>query len=348
MARFPQFGAFLPTFLQPDGPSPRRAVLDFARKAEQVGFDSIWVTDHLLRATLFYRVPWLEPLSVLHMASSATERVKLGTGILIIPLRHPVILAKEIATLQELSEGRFILGAGTGWFDGEYTAVGRSKRDRGTLTDEILELVDLLLTRGSVSYEGRHFRLQDISVEPRPATRPPFWIAGGSQVPREESPEKPRLAETVMRRILRGDGWMSRPTALPEQIEADWTQIRDRLEARRGGRGDFVVSHENFVHVVDTDDREKAVEVQREAFTAIMGTERPFEYFDTVYLTGTPEEIVDRLEARVRAGVEYIMLHPLVADPGQLELWWDLVVQPLQSRMEEVGSATTRGDDGTV
>jgi alkanesulfonate monooxygenase len=325
-------GAFLPTFLLPDGPPRGQLVLDFAREVESLGFDSLWVTDHLLRATRFYQAPWLEPLTALTYAAAVTERVRLGTGILILPLRDPVLLAKELCTLDDLSGGRFILGAGTGWSENEFAAVGRSKRHRGRLTDEILDLLELLMTRESVTYEGRHFQIEDVSIDPRPAVRPPFWIAGGSQFAHEASPETPVLVDPVLRRIERGDGWVARPTALPEQIREDWARIEPAIRARERGWDGFVVSHENFVHVVDTDDREKALEAQRAVYTALMGTERPFEYFEAVYLTGTPAEIVDRLAARVAAGVRYLMLHPLVADPSQLELWWNLIVKPLRQR----------------
>lgn len=326
-----EFGAFLPTFIQPDARSRRTALLDFARRAEALGFDSVWVTDHLLRADQFYAVAWLEPMSVLKFVAAVTDRVRLGTGILIVPLRDPVLLAKEIASLQDLSGGRFILGAGTGWHEKEFTAIGRKKAHRGSLTDEILEIVSQLLADQAVTFEGRHFRLDDVSIEPH-VERPPFWIAGGSQVARPESPEKPELDERVLRRIVRGDGWVTRPTAAPEQIRGDWAQIRPRVRESRGRRSHFIVSHENFCHVVDTEDRDKALAVQREAYSQVMSANRPFEYFQRVYLTGTPDDMVKGLWARAEAGVEYFMLHPLVADPEQLELWLDLIIRPLRER----------------
>jgi probable F420-dependent oxidoreductase len=334
-----EFGAFLPTFIQPEGPPARTVLLDFARRAEALGFDSVWVTDHLLRADQFYGVAWLEPMSVLKFVAAATDRVRLGTGILIVPLRDPVLLAKEIATLQDLSDGRFILGAGTGWHEKEFTAVGRSKLHRGSLTDEILDIVSRLLAEDAVTFEGRHFRLEDVSIEPH-AKRPPFWIAGGSQVAREESPEKPELDHRVLRRIVSGDGWVTRPTAAPEQIRDDWAKIRPVVEGSAGKRSHFVVSHENFCHLVDTEDRDKALTIQREAYSGVMSAHRPFEYFQRVYLTGTQDDIVESLWARADAGVEYFMLHPLVADPEQLELWQDLVIKPLLQRSNARGRST--------
>jgi alkanesulfonate monooxygenase SsuD/methylene tetrahydromethanopterin reductase-like flavin-dependent oxidoreductase (luciferase family) len=133
---------------------------------------------------------------------------------------------------------------------------------------------------------------------------------------------------------VRGDGWVTRPTALPEQIEADWAVIHPALAEAGVDLDRFVVSHENFCHVVDTDDEDEALEAQRNAYARIMSDERPFEYFQQVYLTGTPPEIVDRLVARARAGVRYFMLHPLTSDPEQLEAWWDLIVGPVRRAFE--------------
>lgn len=326
-----RFGAFLPTFVEERGVEGRR-LADFARKAEELGFHSLWVTDHLLKATRFYRLSWLEPLTALTQAAAVTERVLLGTGILILPLRHPVLLAKQIATLDLISGGRFVLGAGTGWFDREFEAVGRSKRERGRLTDEVLELVSRLLTEPSVTHHGRHFRLSDVSIEPRPPARTPFWIAGGSQVPKDGSPERPHLADAVLRRIARWEGWIARPTALPDQIGRDFATIRGAVEGRERGWDGFVAAHENFVHVVDTTDHEEALTVQKERFAAVMGTERSFDYLSSVYLSGTPDEIVERVWERIEKGIEYVLLHPLAVDPGQLELWHDLVVDPIRKR----------------
>jgi hypothetical protein len=138
----------------------------------------------------------------------------------------------------------------------------------------------------------------------------------------------------VLRRIVWGDGWVTRPTAAPEQIRDDWAQIAPNVRGPAPGRSPFVVSHENFCHVVDTQDRDKALAVQREAYSHVMSGHRPFEYFQRVYLTGTPDDMVEGLRARAEAGVEYFMLHPLVADPEQLELWHDLIIKPLRERSD--------------
>jgi alkanesulfonate monooxygenase SsuD/methylene tetrahydromethanopterin reductase-like flavin-dependent oxidoreductase (luciferase family) len=132
MSDVSRFGVFLPSYIwEGDGPERARGIKEFARTVEDLGFDSLFITDHMLAAKRFYSVSWLEPLAALAVAAGVTERVRLGTSILIMPLRNPVMLAKELATMQFLSENRMILGAGVGWNEFEYAAVGVKKSERG-------------------------------------------------------------------------------------------------------------------------------------------------------------------------------------------------------------------------
>ena len=110
-----ELGVFLPSFLLPGAGREHAAqIRRFAARAEELGFASLFITDHLLTATRFYRVSWTEPLMTLAHAAAVTERVRLGTSVLVLPTHNPVVLAKEIATLQHLSGDRFIYGIGTG------------------------------------------------------------------------------------------------------------------------------------------------------------------------------------------------------------------------------------------
>lgn len=116
-----KFGVFLPSFLlktrDPSHPDRLRA---FAQRAEELGFDSLWITDHIITARRFYAVSWLDSLMTLGHVAAITSEVRLGTSILILPVRQPTVLAKEIATLHYLSGGRFICGIGTGWYEPEF------------------------------------------------------------------------------------------------------------------------------------------------------------------------------------------------------------------------------------
>ena len=127
-----KFGVFLPSFLQRDATHDHPARLRaFARHAEELGFDSLWITDHVVTARRFYSVSWLDSLMTLAHVAAVTERVRLGTSILILPLRQPAVLAKELATLHHLSEGRYVYGIGTGWYGPEFEACGVHKAERG-------------------------------------------------------------------------------------------------------------------------------------------------------------------------------------------------------------------------
>jgi probable F420-dependent oxidoreductase len=317
----PRIGVFLPTFAGPEGRSGEE-VAAFARRAEELGFDSLWATDHLLHGNRFYDVAWLDPIVALTYAAAATSRIRLGTSILVMPTRHPVILAKEIATLQALSGERFILGAGTGWDEREFETVGQRKAERGARTDETLEIVRRLLAGESLSFAGRFYHLDRVEIGPAMHGMLEVWVAGGRQLPHAASPEPPTLAPAVLRRIAAAaDGWIARPTSLPSQIREDRDEIVAALEASGRDVGAFTFAHENFLHFVPTDEPEHALHEQREAFTRIMGTGRPFEYFESVYLTGSAPEVLRKIEERLATGVGYLMLHTLEPSTAQLDLW---------------------------
>src|SRR5260221_6283068 len=142
MSEIGRFGVFLPSYVwEGDTPERARGIKAFARTVEDLGFDSLFVTDHLLVGKRFYSVNWLEPLMALGVAAGATERVRLGTSILIMPLRNPVLLAKELATLQLLSDNPVVLGARVGWNDPRYEAVGVHKSERGQRTHQMLDIL---------------------------------------------------------------------------------------------------------------------------------------------------------------------------------------------------------------
>ncbi|HEU4918772.1 MAG TPA: TIGR03619 family F420-dependent LLM class oxidoreductase [Candidatus Limnocylindrales bacterium] len=343
-----RFGVFLPSYIwEGDGPERARGIKSFAQEVEDLGFDSLFITDHLLAAKRFYSVSFLEPISALAVAAGVTNRVRLGTSILIMPLRHPVMLAKELATLQFLSENRFILGAGVGWNEAEYEAMGVRKSERGKRTDEILDIMIPLLEGETVTYDGAYYSVDDLFIEPIPSQRPEIWIGGGSQLADPKSPDLPRFVESVKARVLRTDGWIPRPTCPPEDIARDWQELQDYYRAHGRDPGECVVAHENFMHFVPTNDPARARAEQHEAFLRVMSTERGPNYLESVYLFGTPDEIVASLQARVDAGVEYFMLHTMTPDPAQLRNWVEEIIPnvtfpPTAGPVRRMAPAATR------
>ena len=237
MSDISRFGVFLPSYVwEGDGPERAREIKSFAREVEELGFDSLFITDHLLVGKRFYSVNWLEPILSLAVAAGVTERVRLGTSILIMPLRNPVLLAKELATLQFLSDNRVVLGAGVGWNDAEYEAVGVHKSERGKRTDEMLDIMLPLLEGETVTYHGRYYSVDDVFIEPRTGQRPAFWVGGGSQLANPKSPDRPEVrrvgqgADPPRRRLD------PRPTCPPPDIRRDWDELQAFFGGERPGR----------------------------------------------------------------------------------------------------------------
>ncbi|HZD69420.1 MAG TPA: TIGR03619 family F420-dependent LLM class oxidoreductase [Actinomycetes bacterium] len=316
-----RFGVWIPSYCYPnlDYERARREVGDFARKANDLGLD-LWVIDHLLHAPGLYGMPWLEPMSVITYAAALAPDVQVGTGILVLPLRHPVILAKEVATLDYLTGGRFILGVGPGWYPDEYRALGNRIEERGARTDEILEALRRLLSEQAVTFEGRYYRFEDVTIEPRPPRMPQLWVSGGSRIPDPEYHDVPVLAPTVLRRILSADAWLSRCSGNQELVKRDWEQIRRALVEQGRTPDSLLFAHTNFTYVVDTADRDAALEAQRPYFEQVMGTHRSFEHLQQCYLLGSVDDIVERLKDLEQAGLQYAVLGPTADELGQLDL----------------------------
>jgi probable F420-dependent oxidoreductase len=172
-------GVILPNFGPRSTPGEIRHV---AEAAEELGFDSVWATEHVLvgpeTAGSYGRV--YAPLVTLGWIAGLTERVALGTSIVIAPLHHPIHLAKEAATLQELSGGRLLLGLGMGWHEDEYRFLGVPFKGRGRRGDESIRLMRALW-RGEREFDGEHWSFEDATFGPLPQPEPELWIAGSSR-----------------------------------------------------------------------------------------------------------------------------------------------------------------------
>lgn len=324
-------GTYLPNFAYgDDGIDHAERLSNWIVRSEELGFASIWVTDHLLRARDMYARTWLEPLSTLAFAAALTRSVLLGPSVLLLPLRQPVLLAKMLASIQQLAAGRLVLGIGTGWFEPELRATGAALAERGQRTDEVLGLVRRLLAGESVSHHGRFYEVSDVLIEPSPVALP-IWVGGGSQADHPNSVEKPRLHPNVARRIAASDGWFSRPSALPEQVADDWRQLQPYIEEAGRRPEEITVAHGQWVFLTEEDRHDRAVERQHAAAEAINGTHRPRELVERTYLFGTLDEIVEACRVRAQIGIQHLVLHPYTDDPDQIELWGREVLPRLRA-----------------
>ncbi len=188
----------------------RHGVITFARRMEALGYDSLWASDHVViphRMTTPYpysptgkfplapEVPFLEPLTTLALVAGVTERVRLGTSILVLPHRNPVLAAKMAATIDHLSGGRLVLGVGVGWMREEIELLGGNFDRRGAWSDEALTVMRACWRDARTEHHGEFFSFDGIGVFPKP-TRGDIPILIGGHTPR------------ALRRVVElGDGW---------------------------------------------------------------------------------------------------------------------------------------------
>jgi len=223
-----RLGIHLPQFRLPTtGP----AIAAFARAAEEAGIDDVWVSDHLALAPASTRPPahFHDALTVLTWAAAATDRIGLGTSVLVAPYRNPVGLAKALASLDGLSGGRVIAGLASGWLAPEFAALNVPFRRRGRLTDEAIRICRELWSGASAySIDGRTIR--NIGIAPLPARPggPPIWVGGNSDA-------------GIQRAGRSGDGWhttIAAPDALAERLAV----LDAALAALGRDRASFAVS----------------------------------------------------------------------------------------------------------
>jgi probable F420-dependent oxidoreductase len=187
-----QFGVILPNYGKGASPDSIRRV---AEAAEELGFDSVWATEHIIvgpeGVDPYGRV--YDPFVTLGWIAGWTERIGLGTSIVLVPLHNPMHLAKQVATLQELSGGRFTLGVGMGWHKDEFDFMGVEFKNRGRRADEALRLMRALW-KGERDFAGEHWSFHDATSEPHPSPQPEIWVGGSSD-------------RAIRRALELGDAW---------------------------------------------------------------------------------------------------------------------------------------------
>lgn len=199
---------FLPYPEMPDA----RALVDYAVRAEALGYESVWVWDHILLG-VDPCFPIIDSLTLLSGVATRTERIRLGTGILVLPLRNPVTLAKQLLSIDNLSNGRLTLGMAAGWYKREFDAVGVDFHQRGRIMDTNLDVLDALMTEDWVSATHGIHELKNARMFPKATQKPriPMLIGGYVDV-------------VLKRAATRGDGWLTY-FYKPEDFSADWAKV---------------------------------------------------------------------------------------------------------------------------
>lgn len=263
---------------------------------EDTGVDSIWHSDQLLGANV-------EPLAMLAALAARTRRIKFGTNALVLPFREPLVVAKQFATIDYLSEGRLfpVVGVGIG-NDAYWRATGTSPKGRGGIANEAIALIRALLEQEEVEFAGEHFTYHGPGVSPRPARRIPLWIGGNSKAALE-------------RTAALGDGWLG-SLVPPDAAGA----ARRGIEAALGRTGRRIESDHYGMSVLmrfgSPDD--PGVERVRANLAGRLSGNGEGAGIDDVLTVGTPGQVTDMLRRHVANGMSKFVVVPLASDCADL------------------------------
>ena len=276
-----RFGAFLPTYWDDYGNTPIPvAVAEAAKAAEALGYEGVWANDLVInpataRPGTLAGGQVIEPLVTLAALVHLVPRLRLGTNVLVLPQRHPILVAKQAAALHLLSQGRLILGVGIGHRAEEFAVLGADFAHRAAATDEAIEILQALWREPVARYHGRFHRIDDVRLTPRPPDGgPSIWVGGDSP--------------GAIRRTARyGDGWLPMLVDL-DAFHSGVIMLRDLT---RGGRCP-TIAHTFYVRIKGPD----------EPVTVRSTTPWMPQSF-----AGSPDMVAEHLEAYRQAGLEYAL-----------------------------------------
>ncbi|MEM2096039.1 MAG: TIGR03619 family F420-dependent LLM class oxidoreductase [Candidatus Caldarchaeum sp.] len=313
-----KLGLRLPTYARPGEFSSGETLRNYVAEAERMGVEGFFVIDHLLTSRPAYSTSWHDPLIALSLVAAATKKALLGPMIMVLPFRNPYIVAKQIASLDVYSGGRFVLGAGVGWNPDEFHLLNTPLEKRGAIMDEYLQLLKKLWTEDKITFEGKFFTVKDLILEPKPSQKPhpPIWIGGGSQPHEILYGAAAKGIDKVLYRIAKfADGWIPHSSSTPQMATNDWEKVKKY--ATELGRDPYKITkiYSNFVYLKKAGDSD-AEAVKR--FSLYSGMN--LDYWKNFYLYGTVEEIAAKIRERVKSleGVDWIVLNPVTYERQQL------------------------------
>lgn len=262
-----------------------------ARRAEELGFQSLWTLDQVLGGSRN-----LEPVSLLSYVAAITSRVRLGTAVFVLPQHNPVQLAKELATLDVLSGGRVDAGFGIGNENAPHDAAfGIPAGRRVKRLTESLAVMRTLWSERKATYDGEFFQLKDIRMEPKPVQRPgpPVWFGG-------------RVEPALRRAVRLGDAWMGPGSSSIDEFREHVAILRQALEDQGRDPATFTISKRLYLAI--DDDRERAEGRLREWFAHVYGSA---DLANAVAVWGPESYIRERIEEVIDLGAEHMLLHPV-------------------------------------
>jgi alkanesulfonate monooxygenase len=296
------FGLALENFTSAEKNPDVEALIRYATRAEELGFTSLWAWDHLFLGSR-QPFPQLEALTTLAVLAAHTREVRLGTGVLVLPIRDPALLAKTTATIQEVSRGRLSLGLAAGWYEREFDATGTPFKGRGALFERNLQICKALWEEDEVTATWDSLSFRRVRMLPKPKSRPEILIGG-------------YVDRALQRAATLADGWITY-FYTAEAFSESWAKICAYAET--AGRDSANLRNVNQLPLC-IDDSFEAAERRTGPWLA--------SYFDTPEwssatpasaIRGTPDQCAEQLAKHIEAGVQHICLIPHAYDQEQVE-----------------------------
>ncbi|MER3445357.1 MAG: LLM class F420-dependent oxidoreductase [Candidatus Dadabacteria bacterium] len=285
-----QFGITIPILRNVEA----HANIEIAKRAEGLGFDSIWASDHIIVPNQYvgrFSETFYDPFVILASIAAYTSKIKLGTSVIVLPYRNPIAVAKAAATLDALSNGRLIFGVASGWLKEEFDILSVSFHERGKRTDEYIRIFKELWENYDPKFEGEFYSFSDIKFYPKPyqKPRPPIWIGGNSR-------------KAIRRAVELGDGWQ--PVGLsPEEMEGELNYLK-RIANEWGRESSTIVfSLRSRLHILSTGEKQSG---------KIESRRHPFLFY------GTSEEITDYIWRFKDIGISHIALDVLARSDEEM------------------------------
>jgi alkanesulfonate monooxygenase SsuD/methylene tetrahydromethanopterin reductase-like flavin-dependent oxidoreductase (luciferase family) len=299
-------------------PFSRDQILSFAQKAESLGYDSLSVNDHVV-----FRTSWLDAISTLSAVAAITNKIKLGTSILNIVVRNPVICAKALSTIDILSSGRlFAVGVGPGSHKGDYDICGIPFEERWKRFTEALQVLEIVWNKNKeqenstlTNYSGKYYRFEKVSVQPEPFQKPhpPIYIGSWGS------------SEAGLKRVAKyGDGWMaSAYNITPDKFKVKWKILLSYRQALGKDIQSFENSVMSMFGYIDND-RNRAHRMAKDVLSPALG--RPTEELESLLLFGSPDHCLEKIRALSEAGVKRIHFWPVSDYLEQIEIFRNEIV----------------------
>jgi probable F420-dependent oxidoreductase len=283
-------------------------VVNFAKTCEAMGLHSLWTIDRIAYDNL-------EPLTMLAAVAGATHKIRLGTSVLLGNTRHPAHLAKIIATLDFISNGRVTLGLGFGSRENDYKAVEIPFEHRGSRAVEQVQLVKRLWTEDKVTHKGKFYKVEELTIGPRPIQKPhpPIWTGGSAEV-------------ALKRAGTWANGFICGSSAIPD-FSTTWEKVAGY--ARAAGRNPNEITKAGLTFMAINDDHAKAVKTVEDYVMRYYGRLRAD--VANTSLVGSGSAVADRIEAFLSRGLDTLIIGVADPDPRQLDVFGEKVLPHLRS-----------------